>query len=43
MKKRQNLKKKPTYHFENIMTKTNQVFVWFDGLVKCVFKPDLFC
>ena len=27
MKKQQNLRKKPTYHFENTMVKINQVLV----------------
>ena len=29
MKKQQNLRKKPTYHFENTMVKVNQVLVWY--------------
>ncbi|MCT4379273.1 hypothetical protein EFM21_09025 [Leuconostoc falkenbergense] len=41
MKKQQNLRKKPTYHFEESLAKISQWFNWFDGLVKWVFKPYL--
>ncbi|WP_349531216.1 hypothetical protein [Leuconostoc mesenteroides] len=41
MKKQQNLRKKPTYHFEKSLAKISQWFNWFDGLVKWLFKPYL--
>ncbi|WP_273946553.1 hypothetical protein [Leuconostoc mesenteroides] len=41
MKKKQNLRKKPIYHFEESLAKISQCFNWFDGLVTWVFKPYL--
>jgi len=41
MKKQQNLRKKPTYHFEESLAKISQWFNWFDGLVTWVCKPYL--